>query len=70
MDEDRICLEKLTTPMAAHLLEKRRRPQDEKLPDLRVDDLCPSCGRGRLAFNNLLNLTCQKCMFQLAGGST
>jgi hypothetical protein len=70
MDATRICLEKLTTPVAALLLHKRGQPAGGKHTELRSGDLCPDCGKGRLGFDGLLNLACSRCDFILVGGFT
>lgn len=35
--------------------------------ELRRGDLCPQCGKGRLDYDGLLNLSCTQCGFALVG---
>lgn len=35
---------------------------------LESNEICPVCGKGRMAYDGFLVLTCPECGFQLGGG--
>ena len=39
----------------------------EPMAELHAGDLCPGCGRGRLDYDGLLNLSCSRCGYTLGG---
>jgi len=41
--------------------------QEEIATRLQSGDLCPSCLQGRMNYNGLLNLECDKCKYTVGG---
>jgi hypothetical protein len=50
-------------PEAAHPGTTEAKPASR----LRSGDLCPVCRQGRLDYDGLLNLSCEKCGYSLGG---
>jgi len=51
----------------ADLALAMQQPDTPPQPSLKPGDPCPRCGEGRLDYDGLLNLVCDRCDYQQGG---
>ncbi len=56
----------LVTPFA-YLLETAGQESTPSPPPARAGERCPQCGEAELDYDGLLNLSCPRCGYMLAG---
>lgn len=55
-------------PVFTWLYEDDERGEEtDSIQELRRGDLCPQCKQGRLDYDGLLNLSCDRCGYTLGG---
>lgn len=48
--------------------ESTGQPRCSPCSALESDEICPVCGKGHMAYDGFLILTCPECGYQLGGG--
>jgi len=48
-------------------MEPPQESSASQIKEYRVGDKCPQCNQGRLGYDGLLNLACEKCGYALQG---